>query len=52
MEEEVVIILVPKRVQQRSAESASAYDLHVVGGELTAKQQRKILRALLDELKK
>lgn len=51
MEEEVIIILTPKRNLQRTAEETPAYELHTIGGELTKKQKRQILRALLDELK-
>ena len=51
MEEEVIIILTPKRNTQRSAEETSDYDLHTIGGDLTKHQKREILRALLKDLR-
>jgi hypothetical protein len=50
MEEEVIIILTPKKTQRLSDE-ASGYDLHTVGGDLTKHQKREILRALLKDLR-
>lgn len=50
MEEEVIIILTPPKRQQRLAEEGG-YEIHVIGGELTKKQKRQILKALLEELK-
>lgn len=51
MEEEVIIVLTPKKGAQKSADMDSTYELHVIGGELTNKQKRQILRGLIVELK-
>jgi hypothetical protein len=51
MEEEVIIVLTPPKKPQRLAEGGSGYTLHTIGGELTKKEKRHILRALLDKLK-
>lgn len=51
MEEEVIIILTPGKKPQRLAEEGSGYTMHTIGGELTDKQKRQILRALLKELR-
>lgn len=50
MEEEVIIILTPKKAPQR-ADAGSAYELHTIGGELTDRQKRAILRGLLKDLR-
>lgn len=50
MEEEIVIVITPKRSAQRGG-SESKFDLHVIGGELTDQQKRQILRALLKDLR-
>ena len=46
----IIIITVPTKPPTRLAEP-EAHTLHVVGGELTKKQQREILRAMLKELR-